>query len=87
MSIESIIGVTSGLIAIGGTIYGAYKLFKKKPLTEQMNSIVDKKQTSKQHRKALKTINVFLGGRIKTEYIQNFVLADRGKESVFLIFA
>lgn len=84
MTVESIIGITSGIIAIGGAIWGGYKKIKKKPLTEQMNILVNKKLTSKQHRKTLKTMSAFFGGRIKKEYIQNFVLADRGKEAVFL---
>lgn len=84
MTAESIIGITSGLIAIGGAIWGGYEKIKKKPLTEQMNILVNKKLTSKQHRKTLKTMSAFFGGRIKKEYIQNFVLADRGKEAVFL---
>ncbi len=72
------------MIAIGGAIWGGYEKIKKKPLTEQMNILVNKKLTSKQHRKTLKTMSAFFGGRIKKEYIQNFVLADRGKEAVFL---
>lgn len=85
MTVESIIGITSGLIAIGGAIWGGYKKFKKIPLTELMNQLLDKKTTSKKHRNILKKMNRRLvGNHIKTEYIQNFVLADRGKEAVFL---
>ena len=84
MTVESIIGITSGLIAIGGFVFGIFKLFKKKSLAELMNQLVDKKLPTKKHRKILKTMNLYLGGnRIKKEYIENFVLNSRGKEAVF----
>ena len=84
MTIESVIGISSGLIAIGTALYGAYKWFKKKSLTELMTQLMDKKQTTNEHRKVLKKMNVLIGMRIKNEYIQNFVLPNMSKEEVFL---
>lgn len=84
MSIESVIGIIAGLIAIGGAIISLYKELKKRPLTELMNQIVDKKLSSKQHRTILRKMSIQLGGKIKNEYIQKFVLNDRGKEAVFM---
>ena len=84
MSIESTIGIIAGLIAIGGAIISLYKKLQKRPLTELMNQLVDKKLSSKQHRAILRKMSIQLGGKIKNEYIQKFVLTDRGKEAVFM---
>ncbi|MGX8712996.1 MAG: agmatine deiminase family protein [bacterium] len=84
MSIESVIGIIAGLIAIGGAIISLYMMLKKRPLTELMNQLVDKKLSSKQHRTILRKMSIQLGGKIKNEYIQKFVLNDRGKEAVFM---
>ena len=78
MNIESTIGIIAGLIAIGGAIIKLYMLLKKRPLTELMNQLVDKKLSSKQHRTILRKMSIQLGGKIKKEYIQKFVLNDRG---------
>lgn len=59
MTIESIIGITSGIIAIGGvTVVPLYRKIKKQPLTKLMDMLVDKKLTSKEHRNILKKMNV-----------------------------
>lgn len=84
MTIESIIGITAGLIAIGTFAMSIREKIKKLPLTELMNQLVDKKLSSKQHRTILRKMNIQLGGRIKNEYIQKFVLNDRGKEAIFM---
>lgn len=54
MTIESTIGIISSLLAIGTTVLALYKRFKKQPLTELMNQLVDKRLTSKEHQKILK---------------------------------
>ena len=84
MSIESVIGIIAGLIAIGGAVISLYKKLKKRPLTDLMNQLVDKKLSSKQHRTILRKMSIQLGGKIKNEYIHKFVLNDRGKETVFM---
>ena len=85
MTIESLIGIISGVITIGLAIPMAYGYVKKQPLTELMNQLVDKKSTKEQHQKVLRKMNRRLVGyRIKSDYIQEFVLNDRGKEAVFM---
>ena len=85
MTIESMIGIISGLLAIGGAVVACYQKFKKQPLTVLMNQLVDKKLTNEYHRKVLKEMNRRLVGySIKDDYINQFVLNDRGKEAVFL---
>jgi agmatine/peptidylarginine deiminase len=84
MSIESVIGIIAGIIAIGGAVISLYRKLKKRPLTELMNQLVDKNLSSKQHRTILRKMSIQLGGKIKNEYIQKFVLNDRGKEAVFM---
>lgn len=84
MSIESVIGIIAGLIAIGGAVISFYKKLKKRPLTDLMNQLVDKKLSCKQHRTILRKMSIQLGGKIKNEYIHKFVLNDRGKETVFM---
>ncbi len=84
MTIESIIGIAAGLIAIGGAVASLYKKLKKRSLTELMNQLVDKTLSNKQHQRILRKMNRQLGFKIKEEYIQKFVLNDRGKETVFM---
>lgn len=86
MSIESIIGITSGVIGIVAAIITlgvrTYNCYKKQPLTELMKQLVDNKKSQKEHRKILKKIKLF-ERRIKEEYIQGFVLDNRKIEDVF----
>ena len=85
MTIESIIGIISGVVTIGLAVPVVYGYVKQQPLTELMNQLVDKKLTNEQHRKTLRKMNRrLMKYRIKNDYIQNFVLNDRGKETVFM---
>ncbi len=85
MTIESIIGITSGLIAIGGALIGLYRRFKKQPLTELLNQLADSNLSRKQHQKILRKMNRRLEKNcITEEYIQGFVLNDRKKEPLFM---
>ena len=85
MSIESIIGIISGLITIGLFIPVVYNLIKKQSLKELMKRLVKKELSSEQHRKILRKMNgKLLGSHITDDYIQEFVLNDRGKEAVFM---
>lgn len=85
MTVESIIGITSGVIAIGGFVFSLYKHLKKQPLYEFMNQLVDNNLSTKKHKRILKKMNIRLGGfKIKNDYIHNFVLNNRGKEAVFM---
>ena len=86
MNIESIIGITSGIIAIATTVVTlsvkVHKRYKKQPLTSLMKQLVDNKKTQKEHREILRKMKLF-DGRIKEDYIQSFVLDNRKIENVF----
>ena len=85
MNTESIIGITASIITIVGAIFGIYKLLKRLQLTRLMKDLVDKNFSTKRHRMILRIMNIMLGGfKMKKDYIQNFVLNDRGKEAVFM---
>ena len=84
MTTESLIGITSGLIAIGTFAFSVWAGFKKLSLANVMNRLVDKNLSTKKHQCILKWMNFLLPGHpISKIYIQDFVLNDRGKEAVF----
>ena len=84
MTIESIIGIASGLISIGGFIGYLYNRYRKQSLKELMGKLTDRKLTMKEHQRILKTMNRRLPGHpIKPEFIRSFVLNNRGPEAVF----
>lgn len=84
MSTESIIGITSGVIAIGTFVLSVWAGFKKLSLADTMNRLVDKNLSTKRHQRILKWMNILLPSHpISQKYIQDFVLNDRGKEAVF----
>ena len=88
MSIESIIGITSGLIAIAGAIYGSVcwlrDKLKGKTTIELFNQLTNRSLTDLERRKILKDLNksTLINNRIKDGYIQKFVLDKRGRETV-----
>ncbi len=85
MTIESVIGIISGLIAIGGLVWGLYQRFKKQSLKDLMNQLANKDLTREKHKKILKKMNRRLVGyRIKDNYIESFVLNNRGRETLFM---
>ncbi len=84
MTVESIIGIASGLISIGGFIGYLYSRYRKQSLKELMGKLTDRKLTTKEHQRILKTMNRKLSGHpIKSEYIRSFVLNNRGPETIF----
>lgn len=88
MSIESIIGITSGLIAIAGVLWQGFSLLKRKfgecPTLELFTKLTKKELTDVNRRAILKELNKssLFRNTIKKEYIQGFVLGARGKEDV-----
>ncbi|MDD2192568.1 MAG: agmatine deiminase family protein [Bacteroidales bacterium] len=83
---EYTIGIVSGLIAIITALYAIYKKFKSPNLTSLMNQLVDQKLSQSDHKKILRKINrklVIDLKHISNEYINNFILNNRGKEVVF----
>lgn len=85
MTIESIIGITSGLIGIGGFLFAVGKTYKELSLANSLERLTNKNLSTKRHRCILKWMNFrLLGHPISKKYIQDFVLSDRGKEAVFM---
>lgn len=90
MSIESFIGITSGLIAIVGAaisfIIFMRKKVKKRPANLLFNDLFQRDLSDVKRRKILAKLNKssLVKKRIKDDYVQNFVLGKRGKEEVLL---
>ena len=88
MNIESIIGITSGIIGIVGGFYGGYywleKRLQKPPMSALFDQLTDKKKSDIERREILKKLNGYpqVNNRIKESYIQNFALEKRGREAV-----
>ena len=85
MTVESLIGITSGLIGIGGFLVGTYTTYKKLSLASSLDRLTNKNFSTKRHQRILRWMNfLLLGHPICKKYIQDFVLNDRGKEAVFM---
>ncbi len=88
MSIESIIGITSGLIGIISAIIASICWVKKKvkkcPASELFKMLMQKDISDSKRREILIKLNnsSLINKKIKEEYIQNFRLENRGQESV-----
>ena len=92
MTVESMIGIISGVFGIAGGIVMVIKGIPwliekcKGPSPQKLFAkILDNKLSDKTHRDILMELNKssLIAKRIKDEYIQNFTLGKRGKESVF----
>lgn len=90
MNIESIIGITSGLIAIVGAILSAIhylRKWKKECLASEMfKQLIQKDISDVKRQSILRKINrtSLINNRIKEDYIQKFELQNRGAENVLL---
>ena len=90
MTVESIIGITSGILGIIGSAWGGYEFFKKKihsPSPKELfDKLLNKTLSDAERKKILEKLNrsSLINMRIKEEYIQNFTLGKRGKEVVLL---
>lgn len=88
MSIESIIGITSGIIGIVCGVYGGYvwleKKLQKPSLSVLFDQLTDKKSSDAERRVILRKMNGYplIKYRIREKYIQNFALEKRGRETV-----
>ncbi|MDO4525914.1 MAG: agmatine deiminase family protein [Bacteroidales bacterium] len=88
MSIESIIGITSGLIGIISAIIASICWVKKKvkkcPASELFKMLMQKDISDSKRREILIKLNnsSLINKKIKEEYIQNFRLENRGQETV-----
>ena len=89
MSIESILGIAGSVITIAAFVGFKCDLvqrFKKRPIGELYEELLDKKITDKQRRKILQSFNNYpeINKRIKDEYIERFTLGKLGRETLFL---
>ncbi len=87
MSTESLIGISSGVIAIIGAAFAAYKYVRSLSVANLFEKLTDKSLSPKKHRRILSLISQLIhasGDGIKREYINSFVLNDRNKEALFL---
>ena len=88
MSIESIIGITSGLIAIIGAIISVISFMRKKmkenTAPKLFDKLMQKNISDSERRKILIKLNKssLINNKIKEEYIDNFELENRGPETV-----
>ena len=79
MNIESIIGITSGIIGIVGGVYGGYywleKRLQKPPMSALFDQLTDKKKSDIERREILKKLNDYpqVNNRIKESYIQSTI--------------
>lgn len=89
MCIESILGIVGSIITIAAFIGFKCDLvqhFKKRPINELYEELLDKKLTDKERRKILKRFNNYpeINKRITNEYIERFTLGKLGRETLFL---
>lgn len=84
MSVESIIGIVSGLISISGFLALLYNRFKKQSLKDLMKKLVDQNLSTREHQKILRRMDrIIENNHIKKEFIDGFALKNRGPEAVF----
>ena len=84
MSVESIIGIASGLIAIGSFVAMLWNRFKKKSVSELLHKLVDTNLSPKEQKDILRKINRRLEGHpISEAYIEGFALKNMKREAVF----
>lgn len=87
MTLESIIGITSGIIGIISAGIAIFRYFQKQPANELFAKLADKTLSQKEHQNVLKKLDKILllkcGKGIKSEYINNFSNNNRGKETIF----
>lgn len=86
MNIESILGITSSIIAIGGVVYSGYKLLKAKSVNQLMKLLADRHTSLKEQKKILRKINMMLAVNkvhISESYISNFSTNEHTPSAIF----
>ena len=86
MNIESILGITASLIAIGSLIVAIYRKCRRKDLSTLFTELADKNTTVKRQRQILRSIrrNLMLSGHsISKDYINKFVANGMAKSRIF----
>lgn len=80
------IGVIGSLIAIYTECHRLFNHYRKQPLTQLMNELVDKNTSLKRQKQILRKIKKVLAGSgriISNEYINDFAADRRGKINIF----
>lgn len=86
MGIESTLSIVASVLAIGGAIWGGYKLVKQKPLTALMTELADKNTSIKRQHRILSIIDKRLmlsSQHISSTYIKGFHANGRSKLAIF----
>lgn len=86
MGIESTLSIIASVLAIGGAIWGGYKLVKQKPLTTLMTELADKNTSIKRQHRILAIIDKRLmlsSQHISSTYINGFHSNGRSKLAIF----
>lgn len=86
MNAESVIGIISGLIGIGGAIFAGYEILKKKPMTKLMNELADKNTSVTRQHKILSLMDkklMMYGQSISSKFINEFHSNGRSKLAIF----
>ena len=89
MNLESIIGIIASLVTIAAAIGIKFNLidvdlFRKRPIKELFEQLINKETTDAERRKILKKMNKYdiFNHQIKKDYIVTFTLGKRGREDV-----
>ena len=86
MGIESTLSIIASVLAIGGAIWGGYKLVKQKSLTDLMTELADKNTSIKRQHRILAIIDKRLmlsSKHISSTYINGFHSNGRSKLAIF----
>lgn len=86
MSVESIIGITAGVLGIITFIWQIHNHLRKKSLYDLFSILTDKKTPINKQKNILKKINAYLmvdGHKISSEYISSFSADGRSKLIIF----
>ena len=86
MGIESTLSIIASVLAIGGAIWGGYKLVKQRPLTALMTELADKNTSIKRQHRILAIIDKRLmmsSQHISSTYINGFHSNGRSKLAIF----
>lgn len=86
MKIESILGITASIIAIGSVIVAIYRKCQRKDISALFAELADKNTTVERQRKILRIINRNLrlsGDSISQDYINKFVAHGMAKSVIF----
>ena len=86
MSLESILGITASVIAIGTLAYQGFQKFQRMDISDMMTALADKNTSIKKQHRILVKMNWNLqstGKSISKEYIKSFSSNGRSKSVIF----